>query len=59
MCCELCSQFEDCEQALGGPDYCCPRCSEFEDCPTRFEMDYVGLGEEEAVEDYELWPLEE
>jgi hypothetical protein len=56
MCCDLCPDFEDCEQTLGEPECCCPRCSEYDDCASRLEMDTIGMGVGDGTEDFDLWP---
>jgi len=54
MCCDLCPEFEDCEDVAEGPEYCCSRCPEYEDCPTRLEMDYTEFNEEGDIEDFDF-----
>lgn len=47
MCCELCPEYEDCEDYFEGSEYCCPKCVEYDDCPTRLDFDSMNIDEDE------------
>ncbi len=54
MCCDLCPEFDDCENCFESPEYCCPKCPEFEDCPTRLDVDLSDLDAEDETGHFDL-----
>jgi len=54
MCCELCPEFEECEDYFEGPEYCCSKCPEYDDCPSRLDINYDEFREEEDIEGLEF-----
>jgi hypothetical protein len=54
MCCELCPEFEECEDSFEGSEYCCLKCPEYEDCPSRLELDYDNFGDDDDTEEAEF-----